>query len=450
MNTRSRTSSANDNSDIGSKVSLWDESRSGMADREQVGADLGQSRVSVLHTQDTNHNQMSYSHGAPPTRSLIPERYGDINCSNIGQEIRSLPQPQHHRVPDLMVGNANVPHRRSESSFMAPQSRAGSSNVRPEMSNGEIFRDAVTSPQIQYGSNSDEETRETGASDQLDNSTRPQVGADHAVDETGSDMQSTLSKFSTLTIDSHGSSLLTTESSGYHSPIRSEPSDTSSYCWPGRSAGGQTSGRREAVSSFGQHRQEYSLPDMDIPPHCLIDTLGPPLEENRKKKRKTSENRQTRHVDQMIYNSSDGRAGMERPSSSGATQGVTDVRSSHGDREAITTSTHHKQRKKSKKEPYPAEVDDSKRKKMENNLAMFTDRVDPQLLQLHLRGCLKDYQCEHILNQSDVKSRPYVNQILWNYLKRAPHWWQNLERALEECGYNELLAKLREEQKHGV
>ncbi|XP_046573899.1 uncharacterized protein LOC124281936 [Haliotis rubra] len=319
--------------------------------------------------------------------------------------------------------------------------------------NAEIFRDE-TSPQSQHGSNSNNQTLETGNRDQLDDPTHLQMGVndDYVGDETGCDLPSIYSQLTTLTVGSCGSSVIQTDSSsGYHSPMRSQPSDSSNFCRPGRSAGGQASGRGEAVSSFGQHGQEYNPSDVDshhsIPSHCLMDPLGPPREESRKKPRKTSENRQSgtssRRTDQVIYKRTDGGAGMERASPSGATQGH--VRSSHGDREARATRKHPKQRKKLKKEPYPAEVDDNMKEKMEAIMPMFTERVDPGLLQLHLRGCLKDYQCEHIRNQSDVKPRPYVNQTLWNYLKRAPYWWQNLERALEECGYNKLLAKLKEE-----
>ncbi|XP_071089992.1 uncharacterized protein [Haliotis cracherodii] len=311
----------------------------------------------------------------------------------------------------------------------------------------------IPSSHPQHGSSSDQDSLH------MANPDHSQMGPDDNWDGDGieRDQDYNRSQFSSHLVSTLGSSIFFDSSSGYHTSRTSEPlqEDRRNYRRSGRSAVGQVSaGHGEAVSSFsGHHGQEYLPPDMDghdfIPPHCRIDSIGPPLKAIPKKKPKTPKSSRSgtssRNVDQVIYQrGTGGEAGMEQPPSSQAAPDH--VRSSHGDREVITTNTRRKQRKKSKEKPYPAEVDDNKRKKMEGILPMFTERVDPNLLQQHLRGCLKDEQCEHIsqLSVGRVKPRKKINQELWKYIQRAPYWWQNLERALEECGYNDLLAKLRE------
>ncbi len=51
----------------------------------------------------------------------------------------------------------------------------------------------------------------------------------------------------------------------------------------------------------------------------------------------------------------------------------------------------------------------------------------PSIFQTHVRN-----QCQN--GENSIK----VNQLLWKYLRRAPGWWQHLEKALLKCKYMEL------------
>lgn len=388
------------------------------SDRKEVDLALSRIHLPPSQpTQDASDNIIPYRHGSR-ARSLAPGRDGEVGNANRGQGSRSLAESrpyvhgvvpnclgvdvaadhhtrpgqsgrplvdaeQHRRtmVPDLVVhqGNMNTRHLRPGNTSWgeqrhqrypaepAPQTwgeqrhQGYPTEPSPQTwgARGSLTKQpvpAIPSSHPQHGSSSDHDSL------QVANPDHSQMGPDDNRDGIERDQDYNSSQFSSLSVPSLQRSEFLDSASGYHTSRTSEPlqEDRRNYGRFGRSAVGQVSaGHGEADSSFsGQHGQEYLPPDIDghdsIPPHCRLDSLGPPLKKSPKKKPKTPESSRSgtssRNVDQVInQRGTGGEAGMEQPPSSRATPDH--VRRSHGDREVITTNTRRKQRKKSKEKP---------------------------------------------------------------------------------------------------